>query len=477
MAEVSPIEAHTSQAAAHVGLVRRALPFAYQGALLAGLLVAFPPLGATYETETLLQLEAPAAAGSNPLAAIEAILAQKAAELRRADGAQGLHVSVERSITVDARGARELAITCRDSEAKLALHLCNTLVQHALHEFKSQPIFAQAAPAVRTLGSRSLALGLGALAGLAFIGLRLLLPVASRRARGWLASARQASPDGSAVADGESSARNRHLSPPLDWLSSTGSKSFGDRSPHDSLILPYDASGRPAQQADDAAASTRDELRALCDQLDLLAKRGCFVIRVSSDAASAAAKSEIAAQLACSLAELGQPRVLLLEADFDAPAVHRVMGLQTPPFKGFSRQLYARARSGERTPWSVARCAPNLSVLAEGTLRTPGLLPSMQFSQALAELRRAYDIIVADGPIAGSSADARALDGVADGVMFAVSAGEHASDGLKLAAEFFGDKPLLWIIHTHPSAARTPLPSAPKESQLGRDSQTTAPNR
>lgn len=458
MSEVSLIEAHTSQAAPDVGLVRRALPFAYQGALLAGLLVAFPPLGATYETETLLQLGATPAAGTEPMRALEALLAQKAAELRRAGGAHGLHASAasaNRSIALDARGAGEIAITCRDGEAKSALQLCNTLVQHALHEFKSQPIFAQATPAARTLGSRSLALALGALAGFAFIGLRLLLPAASHRARGWLARDPRAAFDRSAPASQlDPSARNRHTSPPLDWLGNTGNKSFGDRSPHDSLILPYDVSGRREDRADDAATTTRDELRALCDQLDLLAKRGCFVIRVSSDAASAAAKSEIAAQLASSLAELGQRRVLLLEADFDAPAVHRAVGLQTPAFKGFSRQLYARARSGERTPWSVARCAPNLSVLAEGTLRTPGLLPSVQFSQALAELRRAYDIIVADGPIAGSTADARALDGVADGVMFAVSAGAHASDGLKLASQFFGDKPLLWIIHTHLPAAR-----------------------
>jgi hypothetical protein len=41
---------------------------------------------------------------------------------------------------------------------------------------------------------------------------------------------------------------------------------------------------------------------------------------------------------------------------------------------------------------------------------------------------------------------------VADGIVFAITSGVGASEGLKLASEMFGDKSLLWIVHTNPSS-------------------------
>ncbi|HKU42278.1 MAG TPA: hypothetical protein VJR89_29170 [Polyangiales bacterium] len=216
----------------------------------------------------------------------------------------------------------------------------------------------------------------------------------------------------------------------------------------DDLLSSYEAQSRWSSDPHIAGSSTRAELRALCDQLYVLAANGCLVIRIASDAGGAASKSQISAQLAWSLAEFGRARVLLLEADFDDPCVHRAMRLDTPPFKGFSQQIHARTTRGERAPWSVARCTPCLAVLAEGRVRTPGLVHTEQFSTALAELRRCYDIIVVDGPAAGSAADTRALDGVSDGVVFAVGPNAGSSDALRRAAATFGDKALLWIVHS-----------------------------
>jgi Mrp family chromosome partitioning ATPase len=194
------------------------------------------------------------------------------------------------------------------------------------------------------------------------------------------------------------------------------------------------------------------QLDMLSRQLDGMAATGCLVIRMASAPESATMKTEVAVQLAWMLAGTRRLRVLLLESDFDYPALHRVLKLEVPPFKGFSQQLYARIRTGIRAPWAVAQCAPSLHVLPEGHLRTPGLLATVQFSSALAELRRCHDIIIADGPEVGSGVDTRALDGVVDGVVFVALGGDAQASALRIAAEVFADQPNLWVIRADASA-------------------------
>jgi polysaccharide biosynthesis transport protein len=177
------------------------------------------------------------------------------------------------------------------------------------------------------------------------------------------------------------------------------------------------------------------------------AVRACGAVR--SDYESANSKSQLAAQLAWSLAERGDARVLLVEADFDEPNVHRLFSLQTPAFQGFSQQLYRRLTTGERTPWYVARCG-RLSVLAEGRVRTPGFSASLQFASALAELRGYYDLILIDGPPEPLLATARTRGGVADGVVFAATEGSEAAH----ATEPLLDHSPRWLVHIRPTGAK-----------------------
>jgi Mrp family chromosome partitioning ATPase len=192
-------------------------------------------------------------------------------------------------------------------------------------------------------------------------------------------------------------------------------------------------------------SETSEELAALRDQLYRLASRECFVVGVSSGPEMAAYKSGVAGRLAWMLAEPGHARILLMEGDFDHPVVHRLMRIDMPIATGFSEQMRRRMNGSPPGPWTIVRCAPNLYVLAEGLVRSPGLLPTVHFADSVNELRRAYDLIVIDGPAGGMSVDTRALDAVADGI---VLAGE--SDLLDRAASWFGKKQLMAVVSAGP---------------------------
>ncbi|HKP63500.1 MAG TPA: hypothetical protein VJV78_42485 [Polyangiales bacterium] len=483
------------------GPLRRALPYAYQGALVAAVLIALPPTGSVYESHAILELKvaSPDAGTPSPLEMVEEyalkLVAESGKGLPQGVGCAGS----ERRADVLRLADRKLQLTCRADVPGVAQRECDALVASIRGHFEAFEIAGRARSGVKSITSRLIALGIGLGLGLAWVFLRLQW-TDRRNAVGSRASQpagrtsspgpviplfrhSRTEPGGRSYLQPIASARPAQRKQPLDRTMMghgphpTSSGVVGmpavkaDVAAADSgrprpqpvvdttaesqpALAPYETTSRWAPDPAISAAGTRAELRALCDQLYVMAAKGCFVIRVSSDAPSSQLKSHISAQLAWSLADFGHARVLLLEADFDDPSVHRVMRLDTPPFKGFSQQLYQRMTSAERPPWSVARCSPCLSVLAEGRVRTPGLVHTAQFSTALAELRRHHDIIVVDGPAADSDSDTRALDGVADGVVFAVTSGVGAAEGLKQASELFGDKSLLWIVHTAADAER-----------------------
>jgi Mrp family chromosome partitioning ATPase len=192
-----------------------------------------------------------------------------------------------------------------------------------------------------------------------------------------------------------------------------------------------------------------EQLSGLSDKLTELSTTKCFVVGVVSERAELEAKSSVAASLAVLVAE-GASRVLLMEGNFDWPAVHRQMAVSMPNFSGFSQQMHARTRKGEKRPWIVVRCSPNLDVLAEGIVRSPGVLYSQQFAEALSELRHYYRVIVCDGPVVGG-ADARPLDAVTDGLIVVAPSQRALMNSLDNATKWFGKKQLLAAV---PAVAR-----------------------
>ena len=128
--------------------------------------------------------------------------------------------------------------------------------------------------------------------------------------------------------------------------------------------------------------------RGICEQLYPLAVENCFVVLVVGVQESAEQKSKVAAELALALAESGHPRILLLDADLQRPRVHRLLRVEMPMAVGFSQQLRSRINGSPERRWTVIGCGKSLHVLAEGMMRSPGLLLSQQFSDGVRAARK-----------------------------------------------------------------------------------------
>jgi Mrp family chromosome partitioning ATPase len=156
----------------------------------------------------------------------------------------------------------------------------------------------------------------------------------------------------------------------------------------------------------------------LREQLCSFALEKCFTVVVSSPPDLASAKSRHAAGLAMTLAEMGHPRILLMEGNFHYPMAHRLARVEVPVTLGFSQQLHSRVHADATKKWSIVGCSPTLHVLGEGVLRSPGMMLSKQFERSLQELEKYYDLIIIDGPDTSFEFDCRALDSLAGGLVF-----------------------------------------------------------
>lgn len=199
-------------------------------------------------------------------------------------------------------------------------------------------------------------------------------------------------------------------------------------------VRPHDAGPdwKPDPELDPAPC------RPLCRELFAFGVEHCFVIGVTAVRGLERDKSEFAASLALALAATGHARVLLVDANFDAPAQHRLMHAEMPPGTSFSRQLQAHmARQGD-DHWNVLRCTKSLHVLADGESASPGLILSRTFEECIRALRAYYDFIVLDGPSGGAESECRALDGVIDGLIVVCT--EETRAAIPNTSRFFSTK-------------------------------------
>jgi Mrp family chromosome partitioning ATPase len=186
--------------------------------------------------------------------------------------------------------------------------------------------------------------------------------------------------------------------------------------------------------------------REVCEQLYPLAVQNCLVLLVVGVPEAQEQKSRVAAEIALALSDSGHPRILLLEADLQSPRVHRFMKVDMPMGSGFSQQLRGKINGNTERRWTVIGCSKSLHVLAEGMMRTPGLLLSQQFADCVRDLRGYYDFIVIDGPSSSLSVESQALDAVTDGVLFVC--GKTSSPALSATQALFGEKKLRTVVTT-----------------------------
>lgn len=142
-------------------------------------------------------------------------------------------------------------------------------------------------------------------------------------------------------------------------------------------------------------------------------------------------KTTIASNLSMALAETGR-RVLLCDADFRRPSVHKVFGIactrglvdllaeQTPVVE------YPREALGVRTS------VPNLLVLPNGS-RSENIakaLYSLRLRELIQRLRKEFDTVLIDAPPLLPVADARVLSEMSDGIVLVLRSGVTEKDSV-----------------------------------------------
>jgi|GEM_PF-1020056 len=166
------------------------------------------------------------------------------------------------------------------------------------------------------------------------------------------------------------------------------------------------------------------DMRAqLCDHILSEPARGCLVVGLTGATEFGQEKSLVAAEIALILANIAEPRVLLVEGDFLSAKVHQLLEIEVPWVAGFSQQLQTRETQSEE-PWRLAECLPTLHVLAEGAMRSPGAILSHQFERCIRKLRLCYDFIIIDGPSLAAGVDCQALNEVTDAIILVTRAGD-----------------------------------------------------
>ena len=143
-------------------------------------------------------------------------------------------------------------------------------------------------------------------------------------------------------------------------------------------------------------------------------------LSIAVTGARGAGRAQLAGGLAFALAQSGA-RVLLVEGDFDSPEIHQALAIAAPTGAGFSQQLMARRQDKQARPWVVVRCSPNLQVLAEGRMRSPGLLAADAFAHAISELRDQHHVVVIHAPSLDKPAELRPIGGLVQAVVVANS--------------------------------------------------------
>jgi polysaccharide biosynthesis transport protein len=171
---------------------------------------------------------------------------------------------------------------------------------------------------------------------------------------------------------------------------------------------------------DEVAEELQGHYWALLDRLDLMKDNGgerSKVIGVTS-CTSGEGVSTIASSLAMTAASSAQGTVLLIDANSDRPAVHRLLGVKPAP--GLAEALANPSPSPAYQPSTI----PSLTVLTAGAVEkcpTRNVAVS-SFAALLPSLQKRFVLVVVDLPPAEPGGLALQLAGRLDGVLLVVEA-------------------------------------------------------
>jgi capsular exopolysaccharide synthesis family protein len=167
----------------------------------------------------------------------------------------------------------------------------------------------------------------------------------------------------------------------------------------------------------------------------LQAERGVKTLMVSS-AVSQEGKTLTVINLALTLSESYNRRVLLIDADLRRPTVHKIFGISNST--GLSDVI---RRGGEQLP--LIEVSPHLVVLPAGRLNAAAPmaeLTSDRLPALIKQLSAQFDWVLIDTPPTGMLPDARLVARVADAILFVIGAGVAPYEIVQRALAELGDQ-------------------------------------
>ncbi len=152
---------------------------------------------------------------------------------------------------------------------------------------------------------------------------------------------------------------------------------------------------------------------------------------VVTSSVSKEGKSEVAANLAVTMAQLGR-RVLLVDADMRHPVQHHIWEMRNTV--GLSNVIVDQVTLDA----AVQEIMPNLYVLPSGVLppNPVALLDSQRMAALVTCFAESYDFVIFDTPTLAGTADAAVLSKLADGILLVVRPGVINYVSANAAKEF-----------------------------------------
>jgi capsular exopolysaccharide synthesis family protein len=199
----------------------------------------------------------------------------------------------------------------------------------------------------------------------------------------------------------------------------------------------------------DMSPVSREQYRRMAAVLhDAQGHQGLRVIMVVS-AVPGEGKTLTAANLALTLSESYQKRVLLIDADLRKPTVHQIFRLNT------TMGLADGLRSAPNVKLVLRQVSEQLTVLPAGrpTSDPMAVLTSDRMHRVVAEARETFDWVIIDTPPLMLLPDAHLLAALIDGAVLVVRANSTPHDLVKRAAEIVGRDRITGIVLNQATAA------------------------
>jgi capsular exopolysaccharide synthesis family protein len=171
------------------------------------------------------------------------------------------------------------------------------------------------------------------------------------------------------------------------------------------------------------------------------AERGVKILMVTS-AIPGEGKSLTTANLALTLSESYQRRVLLIDADLRRPSLHMIF--QIPNMSGLGEAL----KPGAAGALNPIKLTSNLSLVPVGERSADPMagLTSNRMRELVREETDRFDWVILDTPPVGLLTDAKLLAQMVDGALFVVGAGETQYGLVQHALDALGRDKVLGIV-------------------------------